>query len=343
MNFAPWYQCTETDENPILSSRIRLARNIANFPFHGKLSDDSAHGVIELVDNSINKINQEIFDNHFIAQDLDAIERQVSLEKHILSPKYLDSHLPNNVYVDMSQNTSIMINEEDHVRIQAVLPGANLAQALAKASEVDNLLEHYLDFAFDADLGYLTACPTNVGTGLRASFMVHLPCLEKTDMLKKLFPYIAKSGMTLRGIYGEGTISMGSIYQLSNQVTLGVNEAAIIKNLNRVAEYILKREEQTRDKMTEKRQNYVQDKAYRAYGTLAFARTLDVKEAMSFLSDIRLGYLSGMLKLPRPEESIYQIMMEIQAGHLHAAVGKVLDQYETDIARAIYLRSIFVA
>ncbi|MCL1787908.1 MAG: ATP--guanido phosphotransferase, partial [Defluviitaleaceae bacterium] len=214
-------------------------------------------------------------------------------------------------------------------------------RALRAANEVDDLLENYLDFAFDNNLGYLTACPTNVGTGLRASYMMHLPCLERTNLLRKLFPYIIKSGMTLRGIYGEGTISIGSIYQLSNQVTLGKNEAQIIKSLATVANNIVKRENQAMAAIMDKKPGFLQDKAYRSYGVLAYSRQQSVKEAMHFLSDIRLGYYANLLDLPRPAIPTYQMMMEIQPGHLHLAAGAIMDQQETDIARATYLRKVF--
>jgi protein arginine kinase len=221
-----------------------------------------------------------------------------------------------------------------------VCAGDNLPQALAAANKVDDLLEEYLDFAFDKNFGYLTACPTNVGTGLRASYMMHLPCLERTNLLKKLFPYIIESGMTLRGIYGEGTISMGSIYQLSNQITLGKNEAQIIKNLSAVAKNVMRRENQALGAIEAKKPGYLQDRAYRAYGVLTNARTLSVKETMAYLSDIRLGFFANLLDLPKPSIPIYQIMMEIQPGHLHLAAGDILDERETDIARACYCRSV---
>jgi len=331
-----------TEENQILSSRVRLARNLMHYPFYKTLSPDDATAIVNEIENVVGKINCKRPDNPLVAQDLRPIDQQILLEKHVLSPKYLDIKLAKGVFVDMHRNASIMVNEEDHVRIQSVFPGNNLALAFSTANELDNLLEAYLDISFDTKLGYLTACPTNVGTGLRASYMIHLPCLEKTNLLKKLFPYIIKSGMTLRGIYGEGTISMGSIYQLSNQVTLGKNEAQIIKALAHVAKNIIKRENQIRDNILAKRRDYLQDKAYRAYGILAYSRKLNVQEAMNFLSDIRLGLSADTLDLPKLQVPIYQIMMEIQPGHLHSAAGIIMDEHETDIARADFLRKLFM-
>jgi protein arginine kinase len=331
-----------TEENQIISSRVRLERNLINYPFYSKLSPGDASAIVNKIESIIGKINSAQPNSPLVAQDLRQIDQQYFLEKHILSPNYIDTKLSKGVFVDMYQNLSIMVNEEDHVRVQSVCPGNNLALALSAANEIDNMLEKYLDFAFDDKLGYLTACPTNVGTGLRASYMIHLPCLDKTNFLKKLFPYITKSGMTLRGIYGEGTISMGSIYQLSNQITLGRNEAHIIKTLSAVAQNIIKRENQTMDSILAKRQDYLRDKAYRAYGILAYSRKLAVHEAMNFLSDIRLGYFAGILDLPKLPVPVYQIMMEIQPGHLHFAAGKLMDEHETNVARAEFLRKIFI-
>jgi len=340
--FEPWYQNMATDESQILSSRIRLARNLIKYPFQRKLSSNDASSIVTEVENIVGKINNLQPYNPLVAQDLRHIDQQIFLEKHILSPKYLNNKQSKGVFVDMYQNVSIMVNEEDHVRIQAVCPGNDLARALSAANELDNLLEEHLDFAFDEKLGYLTACPTNVGTGLRASYMIHLPCLDKTNLLKKLFPFITKSGMTLRGIYGEGTIPMGSIYQLSNQITLGKNEAQIIKILTSVAENIIKRENQTRDNILSKRQSYLEDKAYRAYGILAYSRKISVHEAMTLLSDLRLGFFANIVDLQKPPVPIYQIMMEIQPGHLHFVAGVTMDENETDIARSEFLRKIFV-
>lgn len=341
MNFEPWYQDNITDDGLIISSRVRLARNLKNHLFHRKMDSDDAVSIVNGVKKTIDKINKKRQFNPLMTQDLRKIDEQTFLEKHIVSPRYLECKTSKSVYVDMYQNVSIMVNEEDHVRIQSVCPGNDLATVLTVANEIDNALEKYLDFAFDSKLGYLTACPTNVGTGLRASYMMHLPCMDKTNLLKKLFPYIARMGMTVRGIYGEGTVPMGSIFQLSNQVTLGKKEAQIIKTLSSVAENIINRELQVRDEINKNRPYYLMDKAHRAYGILAFARKLGIHEAMSYLSDVRLGYVMGVLEIPRLQEPIYQTMMEIQPGHLHFAAGKNMNEDDTDIARAVYLRSVF--
>ena len=342
MNFEPWYQSETTEYSQIISSRVRLARNLSNYKFHQKLTREDGVRLVQNLEAVVGEINLSRPFEPLIAQDLRKLDEQVFLEKHILSPRYVATKLAKGVFVDMYQNNSIMVNEEDHIRIQGVCPGDNLPQALAAANEIDNLLEEHLDFAFDDKFGYLTACPTNVGTGLRASYMIHLPCLERDNRIKGLLPYLTEAGMTLRGIYGEGTISMGSIYQLSNQVTLGQKEAQIIKNLNTVAETIIKQENQIKDKLLEKRQSYLQDKAYRAYGILAYCRRISVYDAMKYLSHVRLGFLADILQLPKPPVPIYQIMMEVQPGHIHFNNGGYMEETSTEIARANFLRQLFV-
>jgi len=340
LDYEPWYQHKSTEHDQILSSRIRLARNLQEVPFKSKLSATDASANIRKLEDTVGKINLSRPMETLVAQDLRMVDELVFLEKHIISPAYIQSEMAKGVFVDMHQNVSIMVNEEDHVRIQSVLPGNDLPRALAKAIELDDLLENLLDYAYDTELGYLTACPTNVGTGLRASYMIHLPCLESTNTFKELFPIIVQSGMTVRGLYGEGTKPMGGIYQLSNQVTLGVKEAQVIKDLAACAEQLIEHELQMLSKIQEKRPYYLVDKAHRAYGILQNSRKMGLEEAMGFLSSIRLGVVSDYFEY-NADITIYEIMMEIQPGHLHFAAGKTLSDLDTDLARADYLRTKF--
>ena len=341
MNFEPWYLSEATDSNQILSSRVRLARNIENYNFHRKLDEGDAFAITQEVETVVRRINRKRPNAPLMLHDLTGLEQQLFLERHVASPKFLMGKLPKKIFTDFNQNISLMINEEDHVRIQCVYPGSDLSWALSTANKLDDLLEAHLNYAFDSKLGYLTACPTNVGTGLRASFMMHLPCLDKTDSIRKLQPFLIKNGLTLRGIYGEGTISLGSIYQISNQVTLGKSERDIVDSLIFCTNKIITRENEIRDKILTTRRNYLQDKAYRAYGVLSHCRRITVHDAMSYLSDIRLGLLAGILDIARPEKPIYQLMIEVQPGHLHRFVGKTMDEQETNIARAEFLRLSF--
>jgi len=333
----PWFTQPDTDEGPVLSSRIRLARNLRKFPFHQKLNTPAAAEMVAEISGAVSA------DFHKLdMQSLSTAEQKVFLEKHIVSPEFLRGDLPRGLMISDDQNVSIMINEEDHLRIQSVLPGDALANALATANAIDDQIETTLEYAFHTDYGYLTACPTNTGTGLRASYMIHLPCLERTDKFKTLLPAITKFGITLRGLYGEGTESMGGIYQISNQTTLGKTEEEIIEVLQNMTRKVIEHEGHAREKMLTTHRADQENIIYRAYGVLAYSRKINTKEAMDLLSEVRLGYLYGLLDRPKPAKTIYQIMMEIQPGHLQRVAGRDMEEVDRDYARAAYLREIFV-
>ncbi|MCL2187472.1 MAG: protein arginine kinase [Defluviitaleaceae bacterium] len=332
---APWFTRAVTDESPILSSRVRLARNLRRYPFQQKLNAPNAAAMVQEI---------QAIGTHFHKMDMQHLsdaEQKVFLEKHIVSPEFLRGKLPRGLMISDDQNLSVMLNEEDHVRIQSVQAGDALPEALLAANQVDDLIEETHEYAFNAEHGYLTACPTNTGTGLRASYMIHLPFLERTDKFKSLLPAITKLGITLRGIYGEGTESMGSIYQISNQTTLGKTEEEIIHALQKTTQQVMEHEAQARDTMLITHRPDQENMIYRAYGVLAYSRKITAKEAMDLLSEIRIGYLYSILDKPKPEKQIYQIMMEIQPGHLQRVAGREMNELERDYARAEYLREIF--
>ena len=337
----PWYQSELTDKSQILSSRVRLARNIKKYPFQKKLTSKDATAMVADTKRAVDRDGNSKLFHQLDIQDLGDTEQKVFLEKHIVSPEFIRGILPKGLLISDDHNVSVMINEEDHIRIQSVYPGDGLAEAFEKANQVDDLIEESIEFAFHADYGYLTACPTNVGTGLRASFMIHLPCLDKADQLKTLVPHIAKFGITIRGIYGEGTAPMGSIYQISNQRTLGRSEEDIINDLRNVTKNIIDHENKARDTFLATRQEYVEDKVYRAYGILSHCRTISTQEAMNLLSDIRFGFLSELLDVNKPTKPIYQIMIDIQPGHLQRIEGHDMNDSERDVKRANYLRECF--
>jgi protein arginine kinase len=331
----PWFTSDKTDEGPILSSRIRLARNLRKYPFQQKLNTPNAAYMVQEMQETIT------FFHKMDMQSLSEAEQKVFLEKHIVSPEFIKGTLPRGLMISADQNLSVMLNEEDHVRIQSVKAGDELAEALIEANRVDDLIEERVEYAFHPEYGYLTACPTNTGTGLRASYMIHLPFLERTDQFKSLLPIISKFGITLRGIYGEGTESLGGIYQISNQTTLGKTEEEIIEVLQNMTKKVMEHENQARDKMLGTHRADQENMVYRAYGVLAYSRKITAKEAMDLLSEIRLGYLYALFDKPKPVKQIYQIMMEIQPGHLQRLAGKEMDETERDYARAEYLRDIF--
>ena len=336
---AAWYQDMRTDEGPIISARVRLARNVKKYPFRSKLPKEQAHDMV--AETTAALMNEPVWAEQFKLLnpfEYSDIDQRMFIEKHIISREFARNDLPKGLLLQDDFNVSIMINEEDHIRIQTLCPGDDINSCWESANRIDDLIEESLEFAFDKDYGYLTACPTNVGTGMRASFMIHLPMLEKTGQLKNLLPAIGKFGIAIRGIYGEGSESMGGIFQISNQVTLGKSEADIIQGLQSVTKNVIDKENWLREKMLEKHGLDIENNIFRAYGVLTYSRKVTVKEAMDMLSEIRLGYAMGILDLPKPDKGIYQIMMEIQPGHLMREAGQELDETAQDVARADYLR-----
>ena len=330
-----WYSNEIVDATPIISSRVRLARNIRNYPF-GTINMEQSK---QLVDEA-----SEALERHFsmlpLSEKSDTEKRRL-LERHVVSPEFLKISRPKAVMLEKNEQVCVMINEEDHIRIQTIFSGDNIDAAWDMANKTDDLLEERVQYAFDKDYGFLTACPTNTGTGLRASFMVHLPMLEKTGQLRNLLAAVSKFGMTLRGIYGEGTEPMGHIFQISNQVTLGKSEPEILNALKKITAQVIENENFLREKVLSEKRLEMEDEIYRAYGTLAYARKLSSKEAMERLSAVRLGYMSGVLTLPKPDITLYQVMMDIQPGGLQARSGRDMDDGERDVYRATYLREIF--
>ncbi len=338
-----WYSDPRTDNSVIISSRIRLARNLKKYPFYMKLNPiDSERLINEVVGAVIgDKSRQDGFIRNIPLEDKRDYELRSLMEKHMVSPEFIKNTKPKGLLTSKDEHISIMINEEDHVRIQTIYPIDQMNDAWETADKIDNLLEESVEFAFDKDFGYLTSCPTNTGTGLRASFMVHIPMLEKSGQLKNLIHAISKFGMTVRGLYGEGTESAGSIYQISNQVTMGKSEQEIIAGLKNVTSQIIEKENALRSKVFSEENSDVVDNIYRSYGIITHARKLSGKEAVNLLSDIRLGFMADVLNLKKPSMSFYNLIMNIQPGNLIVSQGQMLSDTERDYIRAEYLRNAF--
>ena len=331
-----WYANPVIDAAPVISSRVRLARNLKKYPFLSRISAGQSKTLIQETKNALG--NQ--FGPIQFAEKSD-IEKRQYLERHVISPEFLKTNKPKELLLQSDGQVSVMINEEDHIRIQAIYEGDNIDSAWGAANKADDLLEENVQYAFDKDYGFLTSCPTNTGTGLRASFMVHLPLTEQTGNIRNLLPAVSKFGMALRGIYGEGTEPQGQIYQLSNQVTMGKSEDEIISSLKTIAGQIIENENRIRENAMSQFKIDMEDRFFRAYGTLTNARKLSAKEAMELLSTVRLGYLTQALTAPKPVKTLYEIMMSIQPANLQAEAGHELAENERDIFRASYLRNIF--
>jgi len=331
-----WYTTPESEI--IISSRTRLARNLGKYSFSALLSDDGCRGMIRDVAGALERTPLSAEFSYTDLNEAAPVELQSMLERHIISPFLLSSGGPRGVLVKDDESVCIMLGEEDHIRIQSIFAGDDMDSAFDLADKIDNLIEETLEYAFDKDLGYLTSCPTNAGTGLRASYMLHLPLLERTGQIKNLPHSLGKFGMTIRGIYGEGSEPRGSIYQISNQITLGKAEQEIIAALKNVTKQIIDAENASRRQLTPHQHSVVEDEIHRSYGLLANCRRLTVNEGMTLLSNLRLGYEIGIFK--NPAISIYNVMMNIHPANLQKEAGRELSDEEMLIKRAEYVRGI---
>ena len=346
--FADWTEAAENGDNIVISTRLRLARNLEREKFPQYLNGDEAKTVALKIKEAIYKyeqspLNKDKF-NYYDLATLNNVQRQVLFEKHFISKNLVGKSLGREVIINDKQNLAIMINEEDHLRMQCILPGLQLQKGWETISQLDDALDYYLNFAYDSKLGYLTACPSNVGTGLRASVMLHLPALKMTNKLEILFQQLAKFGMTVRGVYGEGSKSYGSLYQISNQVTIGYSEAEIIERLHKVVAEFIAQEKQARHFLMENSSKTILDYIWRSYGILATARMLTAKECMEQLSVMRLGVALGILKDTPKEikiEDLNQLMIHCQPAFLLLESGEDLPPEERDWLRAEIVRKYF--
>ncbi len=338
-----WYMDDVIDEGVVISSRVRLARNIKKYPFSNIIDDEQSKALLEEVKHIITDRTHLGEQMHFLnLEEKSILEKQSLLEKHVLSMDLLKKNRPSGVLLFEDESVCVSLNEEDHIRIQSIFPGHNIENAFSLADKIDDLIEESVEYAFHKDYGYLTSCPTNTGTGLRASFMIHIPAIEITGQLRNVIEAISKFGMILRGIYGEGSEPMGSIYQISNQVTLGKSEAEIIDSLEKVTTFIIGQETKLRNGLLSQQKQELYDKICRGYGTLRYCKKISKKEAMDLLSLVRLGYLTNLLDESKPKQNIYHIMMGIQSGSLQQNLNRELTPAEIEVARANFINNNFM-
>jgi len=328
----------ETHPQVVVSSRIRLARNLADAPFPGKASPDDRRRVLERIFPSLENLPE--MRDAFVhpLDELNAVEKKVLVERHLISREQAGNATGSGVVINRQQSLSIMVNEEDHLRMQAMFPGLALNPAHAALDAVDTALEKKLDFAYDDDLGYLTSCPSNVGTGLRASVMVHLPGLVLSDQINKVVTAVNKIGLAVRGLFGEGSEAQSNLFQVSNQTTLGEPESVIIDRLSKVIEQVISSELNARIKLVEDRPESLCDPIGRAYGILRHSRTIDTKEALNHLSMLRLGMDLGFLPALPGDDSIDLLLMDIQPAHLQWQTRVKLTPDQRDVLRSKILR-----
>ncbi|PLT31298.1 protein arginine kinase [Peribacillus deserti] len=334
-----WMSEEGPDSDIVLSSRVRLARNLREYKFPIIFSRDEAEAIIQWAKNDLSSlpVSNTCSLELLTMNDLKPIEKRVLVEKHLVSPNLAENAPFGAVLLSNNEEVSVMINEEDHIRIQCLYPGLQLKEALVMAGQVDDWIEDKGVYAFDEERGYLTSCPTNVGTGLRASVMMHLPGLVLTRQINRIIPAINQLGLVVRGIYGEGSEALGNIFQISNQITLGKSEEDIVEDLLSVVEQIIDRERSAREALVETSDIQLEDRVFRSYGILANARVIETKEAAKCLSDLRLGIDLGYIK-DIPKTILNELMILTQPGFLQQYAGGPLNPDERDIRRAALIR-----
>ncbi|MGI6702654.1 MAG: protein arginine kinase [Clostridia bacterium] len=333
-----WINGDGPDNDIVLSSRIRLARNIKGMPFPDQLDGQGAARVIDMIKEAIqhNPVLARDF-NLTVLKDISPLDARVLVEDHLISPALVERRKSSAVFIRKDCRVSIMVNEEDHIRMQVLLPGLQLEEGWDLASKIDDVLEESINYAFNENMGYLTACPTNTGTGMRASVMVHLPALVLTNQFNRVSQALNQLGLAVRGIYGEGTEVVGNMVQISNQLTLGKSEEHIIESLKGMTKEIINKEKQTRDALVSGNRTVLEDKVCRSYGLLTKARIISSRELMELLSDVRLGMDLGLLTGINRRD-INEIMLESQPASLQKKAGKQLSDTERDVFRSELIR-----
>ncbi len=332
-----WLRGSGPDSDIVMSSRIRLARNLAEFPFISKASQNDRTEIEKHLRDKIGSLQAEGETLYLRVNELGGLDRQFLVERQLISRELADSDGTRAVAIDSQEQVSLMINEEDHLRIQVMHSGLDLHSAWEQINHLDDLIEEKVTYAFHPRLGYLTACPTNVGTGIRVSVMMHLPALVLTRQIDKVFRSLQKISLAVRGMYGEGSQAMGDFYQISNQVTLGRTELELVEQVGDVIPVVIDYERKAREFLIREGRQNIHDQISRAYGILRNAQTISSEETMHLLSKLRLGVNLGFiddLRIP----DLNRLLVETQPAHLQKLRGAELESADRNIERARYLR-----
>ncbi len=330
-----WIDSAKNDDNIVVSSRIRIARNLSDFSFPTKISKEQSKILIDVI--------YKIFENddtmqHFDVQSFSPVRSQNFVDKRLISPQFTKiDNIKTGLLVNEKGSLSVMINEEDHLRIQSIQPGLKLNECYDETNALDTYLERKLQYAYDSQLGYLTSCITNLGTALRASVMLHLPALVITGNISKSLNAIAKLGFVARGIYGEGSDTLGNMFQISNQITLGRSEEEIIANLNSIVSKLVEQEKNARHYLKEEYNLTLEDQIGRALGILKYCQKVSSGEAMKLLSDLRLGLEIGLIR-EIDVSLINKLIYKIQPASLQSITEDRIGSSDRDIMRAKVLR-----
>ncbi len=338
-----WLDASGDHSDIVISTRIRLARNLEGYAFAGRARDGERLRILSQVEQALSAMRGRHQGALFRVDEMLPDDRLLLHERHLVSRELagLDSQRPvrSGAAVHLTRATSVMVNEEDHLRLQAIESGLRISQAFNSVHALDSELGERLPYAFHNEFGFLTACPTNAGTGLRASVLIHLPGLVLTKEIAKVLAGLQQVGLTYRGLYGEGSEVVGNFFQISNQTTLGRTESELLDYLTRVVIHVIEREEEARKVLLRDAGYIIEDKLWRAYGTLRYARSLTFDEVMSYLSSVRLAVGLKLIT----DLSVYtlnKLLIFSQSAHLAHAEGRELTMSEANLARAKYVRRI---
>jgi protein arginine kinase len=329
---------TQPDNGIVMSSRVRLARNLNNKPFPGWLKKAQREELLQILQPAMRhlpEMNSASIDQTM--ETFNPLEKQMLVEQHLISREHAAKNSGSGLVVSEAKTLSIMINEEDHLRLQAIYPGFQLETAWETIDKIDSELEDELEFAFSPTLGYLTACPTNVGTGMRASAMLHLPGLVLSEQINQVIKSVNQIGLAVRGLYGEGTEALGNLFQISNQMTLGESERQILDRLTKVINHLIEHEANARQKLLQEKGRMVADQLGRSYGVMQHSYSISSKEALNLLSLLILGVDLGILPNSL-REKIDELFVLTQPAHLQKAADRKLNAEERDAFRSDLLR-----
>lgn len=333
-----WMEGGGPEVDIVLSSRVRVARNLKGHHFSCLASNDQTAVVLDKISATAAELQEFSSFTRWQMEELSGLEKQALVEKHLISPLLAAESKHGALMLRGDEAVSIMINEEDHLRLQVILPGLQLEEAWHEADYYDSLLEQKLDYAFDENYGYLTACPTNVGTGLRASVMMHLPALIMTGQVNRLLGALSQVGLAVRGLYGEGSEIIGNLVQVSNQVTLGHSEEEIIGTLGGMIRQVIEQEQNARQALLDKKRAQLADKAWRALGLLQYAQLMSSQEAIQLISDLRLGYDLGLLKSV-DHKLLNELLVLIRPSCLQLLAGRELSGAERNLERPAQIKA----
>jgi protein arginine kinase len=339
LNLGRWLDGSGPSSDVVLSTRVRLARNLKEVPFTHRAREEQLAMVYSSVVSAVRKTPALVSSSALQMRELTPLDRQFLVERHLISHDLADNGRLRGLLLVPDESVSAMVNEEDHLRLQALASGFQLRSAWESVNSIDDELGQDLDYAFSEDLGYLTACPTNAGTGMRASVLIHLPSLVLTKQISRVLQGITQVGLAVRGFYGEGSQIMGNFFQISNQTTLGQSEKETIESLERVTRQIIEYEQRARDELLKDARVQIEDKIWRAYGALKHSRVISSSEVVNLSSAVRFGValqIEGLASV----RTLNELLIRTQPAHIQLAAGQELEQRERNVIRANYVRSL---